>query len=93
MITRYIRKSRVRIEDTLFWIILSILLMVVSFFPEIAFWFSRLLEVQSPINFIFLLIIFILLVNQFYMSIKMSQLKIKFDELVQKIAIAEKDRR
>ncbi len=86
-IMRYIRKSRVRIEDTMFWIIMCIGLVIISLFPQIPIMFSRLLRVESPANFVFLVFIAILLVNQFYLTIKLSLMHIKITELVQRIAI------
>lgn len=86
-VMRYIRKSRVRIEDTLFWIFFCGVLIIISIFPKIPFWISDQLGFQSPINLVYTLIIFILIVNQFYMTIKMSQLHIKQKELVQRVAL------
>ena len=89
---RYIRKSKVRIEDTFFWVFLSIALILLSLFPDVAIEFTRLLQMQSPINFVFLIIIFLLLMKQFFMSIKLSQLEIRIKELAQQVAIDKKDR-
>ena len=44
----FIRKSRVRIEDTMFWIIMCVGLIIISVFPQIPFWFARILKVESP---------------------------------------------
>ncbi|MEG1782208.1 MAG: DUF2304 domain-containing protein [Oscillospiraceae bacterium] len=92
-LVRYIRKSRVRIEDTFFWVLFSAVLIVISIFPQIAFVMSAILKIQSPINFVFLLTIFVLIIHQFYMTMKMSQLQIKFKELVQQMALNEKDKK
>lgn len=62
--------------------------------PEITFICSDLLGIQSPIHFVFLLITFILFINQFFMSLKISRLLIKQKEMAPKIAleqIAEKE--
>ncbi|MEG0092296.1 MAG: DUF2304 domain-containing protein [Oscillospiraceae bacterium] len=86
-VTHYIRKARIRIEDTIFWIFFCGVLIVISIFPTLPFWLSEIIGFQSPINLVYLLIIFILIVNQFYMSVKISQLQIKQKEFVQKMAI------
>ena len=49
--------------------------------------------VYSTTNFIFLLIIFILLVKCFQLTMDISKLDNKVKELVQKIAIDEKEKR
>ena len=89
----FIRKSRVRIEDTMVWIIMCVCLIIISLFPQIPFWFSRLLKVESPANFVFLIMIAVLFINQFYMTLKISRMQIKITELVQRLAIdtAEKN--
>lgn len=84
---RLIRKSSIRIEDSIFWILFSIVLIVLSAFPQIAFYLSNILKIQSPINLVYLIIIFILIVNQFYMTIKISRMMIKQKELTQRIAL------
>lgn len=92
-VVQYIRKSRVRIEDTLFWVLFSGMLIFVSIFPEFVSFFSKLLKIQSPSNLVFMLIIFVLIVSQFYLTMKVSQLQIKLKELVQQVALNEKDKK
>lgn len=91
MIVRYIRKSKVRIEDMFFWLLFGALLLLLSVFPELAIDASELLGVESPINFVYLFIIFILIVKQFFASLTLSQLKIQVTELAQQMAIEKKD--
>ena len=50
---------------------------------------SRLLGFVSPINFVYIVIIFLLIVKQFFMSIKISQLDSKVRILTQRIALNE----
>lgn len=88
-ILRRVRKAQVQIEDTIFWFIFSGLLLVLSLVPEIAYYASRLLGFQAPINFVYLFIIFVLLVNQFFMSVRLSQLDNKVRKLAQRVALNE----
>lgn len=89
VIIRKIRASKVQIETSLFWILFAIGLLVLSFFPELAYLATELLQIQAPVNFIFLFFIFILLIHQFYNSIKLSELENKLKELTQELAIRE----
>ena len=91
-INRYIKKSRVRIEDTMFWVVFSAALVVIGIFPQIPILLSRLLNIASPANFVFLAIIFVLLVHQFFLTMKLSQTEIKLRELIQTIAIDKQDK-
>lgn len=82
-----IRHAKVQIEDSIFWIIFSFMLLILSVFPQIANFMARTLGIYSTVNFIFLFIIFILLIREFTMTIKISQLETKIRNLTQEIAI------
>lgn len=82
-----IRKAQIRIEDSIFWIFFWGLIVVLSIFPQIVFFFTRLLKILSPVNFVYLVIIFVLLVKVFLLSIKISQLENKIKNLAEEMAI------
>lgn len=84
-----IRSSKVQIEDAIFWVLFSGVLIVFSVFPRVAYLLSDLVGTQAPSNFIFMLVIFLLLVKIFSMSVRISQLEAKLRELVQVIAIEQ----
>ena len=86
---RKIRQSKIKIEDSIFWIMLSLLLVIFSLFPGLADILSDIVGTYSTSNFIFLLMIFILLMKVFSMSLKISQLERKVTELVQSLALSE----
>lgn len=50
---RKIRQSKVQIEDSIFWVIFSVILLVVSIFPGLADFFTRLLGIYSTVNLSF----------------------------------------
>lgn len=82
-----IRKAQVKIEDTVFWILFSGLLMLLSLFPKIAEIGARFLGVQSQTNFLFLTILYVLIIKTFRMSIKVSVLESKLARLAQRLAL------
>ena len=86
---RKIRKSQMQIEDSLFWILISIVLVIISIFPQIADYMAKFLGIGATVNFVFLAMIFILLIKVFMLSLKISQLEEKIKNLVQRIAIKE----
>ena len=90
-VLRNIRKSKMRIEDSLFWFVLSALIIILAAFPKIAYFCAHLLGFQAPINFVFIAFIGILLVKCFTMSLHTSQLETKLKELTQQIAINQSD--
>jgi len=86
-----IRKNNLDIDYSLFWIIFSCVLVVVSIFPAIITWAAQLLGFISPANMVFLLIIFLLTVKLFSVTVKLSRLEHKLKTLSQSIAIKEAD--
>ena len=86
-----VKQEKLQIEYSIFWTLFAIMLVLFSIFPQIADWVSELVGVYSTTNFIFLLIIF--LVKCFQLTMDISKLDNKVKELVQKIAIDEKEKR
>lgn len=86
-IRKQLRKSQMRIEDVLFWLFFAVILIFMSVFPEAVAWFTDLVGVQSPVNFVFLVVIFLLLVRCFALSVKVSFLEAKLNEVVETMAI------
>lgn len=84
-----IRRSKVQIEDSIFWVLFALILILFSVFPQVAYWLSDLVGTSAPSNFIFTLVIFLLLMKVFSMTIRISQMEARLRELVQKIALEE----
>lgn len=86
-----IRKSKVRIEDSIFWILLSAIILVISVFPQVADAATDALHIYLTTNFLFTFFIFLLLVKLFSLSVEVSQLKSKVEKLTQESALAAKE--
>lgn len=82
-----IRQSKIQIEDSLFWILFAIMVVILGAFPVIADFMAGVIGIYSTVNFIFIFFIFILLIKEFSMTIKISQLENKIKELTQEIAV------
>lgn len=89
---RKIRQAKVQIEAALFWVVMALILVVFSLFPVVADACAHLLGIYSTPNFLFLFMIFLLIVKVFGMTLQMSQMESKQKELVQRIALDQKDR-
>ena len=89
---RKIRQAKVQIEAALFWVIMALILVVISLFPAVADACAHLLGIYSTPNFLFLFMIFLLIVKVFGMTLQMSQMESRQKELVQRIALDQKDR-
>lgn len=88
-VVQRIRKSQMRIEDTLFWLIIAGGTLILGIFPQIGFKCAAWLGIQSPVNFVFLVFIFILLFKVFILTVQVSQLQEKVKNLAQEVAIKE----
>lgn len=84
---RRIRKSQVQIEDTLFWLLFGAGILIISIWPGIIYTIAYALGFQSPMSMVYLLMIFVLLIKQFFMTLRISQLDSKLRSLTQKVAL------
>lgn len=86
-IIRKVKKSNVRIEDIVIWIIGVMVLFVFTLFPKLPFYLANILGFDSTVNIIFFLVIFFLFIMMFLLTIRLSQTQEKLKELAHKIAI------
>jgi len=92
-VIRKIRKSQVHIENTIFWILFMFGLVIISIFPGIAVFFSNLIGIETPSNFVFLCIIFLLLLKIFNLSLQLSKLQYQIQQLSQIIALEKSEKK
>jgi len=86
---RKIRQSKLQIEYIVFWVFFAVILIILSIFPDLAVWGSNALGIYSPPNFVFLIILFMMIIKIFLSSIEISNLEYRIKELAQKLAIDE----
>lgn len=86
-----IRKSKVRLEDSIFWIGTGVILGILGLFPEISYKMSRLFGFQSASNFVFFLMICLLFEKILTLSIIHSQMEDKYVVMVAEMALRCKD--
>lgn len=84
---RKIKKSQFKIGDTLYWLFFCLFLLAMSIFPKAIYWVSGLIGFESPSNFIFVVIIFLLLVKIFLLDARVAKVEDKLTKLAQKYAI------
>ncbi|RKD34873.1 DUF2304 domain-containing protein [Lacrimispora algidixylanolytica] len=88
---RRIRHSKMKIEDSIFWVMFALLLVLFSLFPKLADFISGMVGTYSTANFIFTFMIFILLLKVFFQSVKISQLERRVTELIQTFALDKEE--
>ncbi len=89
-ILKRIRNAKLQIEYAIFWLLFAGILLVISIFPNLMIMLTRAIGMQSPINCVFLVVIFTLMLKLFMQTIEHSQLEDKLKQLTQRLAIEEK---
>lgn len=84
---RKIRKSQLNVDDAFFWIFFSLILLLLGIFPDIAAFCAKLLGIESPSNFVFMVMIFLVLFKLFSLAIEISVQKHRLNNLIQRLAI------
>ena len=84
---RYFRSRKSPSIIIIYWIVSAFLLLVISIFPQIAIFASSLMGIESPANFVFLFMIFVILIKLFNLAIDISIQKDRLNRLVQKLAL------
>lgn len=92
-IANSVRKSRIQMADSVFWVAFTLVILIIAIFPGIAYFFSNLLGFQSPSNFVFLLIIGLLLIREYQSSAQISVLRHKLEQVAQDVALSDHERR
>ena len=89
-ILKRIRHAKLQIEYAIFWLLFAGILLIISIFPNLMIMLTRAIGMQSPINCVFLVVIFTLMLKLFMQTIEHSQLEDKLKQLTQRLAIEEK---
>lgn len=83
MITNY----KMDLRHSLVWVLSSLVFILMSIFPGILTSISRLIHIEEPVNTIFLLVIFFLLLVTFTLTLTISKRSNSIKDLVQEVAI------
>lgn len=89
MITRRVRK-KILMQDAIYWLVLGVLILIVAIFPSGIIRLAAWLGFMSASNFVFLIIVALLLIKIFSLSCDVSLLRHKVEELSQEDALSEK---
>ena len=91
IILYFIKRSKISLDLASVWILWGCGLITISIFPEIVEYTSKLLEIKTTINALYLIMIFILYCLVFYLFLKISILENKLKNLIQIIALQKKN--
>ncbi len=88
-----VRKSKIRISDSVYWVVSAGILVLFALIPQLAYFFSGLFGFMSPANFVLLLVIVMILIRLFHQSCAISKLTYKVEQLSSELALRDKDSR
>ena len=91
ILIRNVKKGKLRSDYAIGWIICSILLIIVSIFPQIAYFGAKVLGVISTANIVFAFMILMLIILVYVLFSKVSILEEKQKNLIQELAILKKE--
>ncbi len=86
-----LRTRRIREKYAAIWIVLTVAVLVLAAFPQLAFWVSDVVGVQTPVNLVFALAIVILLAVCVQLSTEVSNLEEETRTLAEEIALLRHD--
>lgn len=84
-----IKQSKLKVENSVIWMLGSILLILMSIFSNFIGWLSSVLGFVSPVNFVFLIMIAFLLIQSFIDNMNITALNEKIKDLNHYIALKE----
>ncbi len=82
-----VRKSRMRTEDSVFWLVFSLVLVLMGVLPDLVTGLASRIGVMSAANLVFLIVIFLLIIKLFLMDQRISALQRQTAETAQAVAI------
>lgn len=82
-----LKKSTISIKSSIAWLLLPVVFIIVAIFPQPLADFSAYLGFETFSNFIFLIIIALLLILCFFLTISLSHQQAKITKLIQELSI------
>ena len=86
----FLKKGLMTVKYSLLWLGLSIVLVIFAACPYVVFVLRDILDIEMPVNLVFLLMFCFVLVVLFSLSISITQLADKCKRLTQENALLEK---
>ncbi len=88
-IARKIQKSQIKIADSIFWMLFSIVLILFAIFPSLADALAGFFGFMATSNFVFSFVVGIILIKEFNNAREISQLNNKIEMLTQEMALSD----
>ena len=87
IIIHNVNRKCLRIQYSFVWLLIALSLLAVAFFPGIVIWLCSIMSIETPVNLIYLLGIFALLLITFYQTLVISRQADRITRLTQIVSI------
>jgi len=91
IVVSMVRNKNLELKYALIWLGAGIAILLFNCFPSLMSWMAKKMGVASPVNMLFLFGFFFALVIIYVLTIVVSRLSVKINELAQKIALFENE--
>lgn len=89
VVTYMLRRDKLNLKYTLVWLLTSLVMLLFSIFPELAFSISALIGIVEPANAVFLFAIFFILLILFTFTVIITRVSARIRKLAQDAALLE----
>ena len=86
-VIRKLKRSQMRVLDSMFWLLFSLSFVIFGIFPEIALFISSELGFVSASNFVFLYVIAVLVVRDFSNCLRLSKQEERINGLASQLRL------
>ncbi len=86
-----LRTRRIREKYAAIWLLLTLAVVILGVFPQLAYWLSALLGVQTPSNLVFSIALLVLVAICVQLSTEVSRLEETTRTLAEEIALIRSD--
>ena len=86
-----IKKGHLSIEESFFWMMGSVIIIVLAIFPQIILWIANMVNIEYAPSLLFLLCIVFLLIINFRNSKKIATQQLKIRLLIQEVSIMKNE--
>lgn len=85
-----LRKKSLTLKYSLLWMFSALLLLIIVIFPRIINGVTKLLGIASPVNTVFTIVLFLVLMILISLSVIVSKQHARIKKLIQSVALLEK---
>lgn len=87
LIVTFLKRNSMSIKNSVAWLLLPIVFIIIAFFPDPIAQFSSWLGFENFSNFLFLIINGLLIIICFFLTISLSKQQVYITKLVQELSI------